>query len=297
MTHKDVIPFLSLGGLSLERRPMKLAVSWSAKVSEVEGDYLVYEVASRIRRASPQGLLREFIEAKSSRESVILFCRKWGVLGLCNHGVPRAHGDCISIGAFRTRIANGVTLHYYRESIDSIQRFAGALESLLKIGASMAQGRPGSWQDWENACAVITDCDFAKWPENPSTMDVDAARLHLTIVVRRLIEICRIRPRFFWNAKTRSWQIDLDTEGLTINLPALLTIELLITIADKDGFALCSSCHRSYIPLRRPDPTRRNYCELCGRTAAMRDASRDFRKRNREEKQSERKHAKGKANG
>jgi predicted RNA-binding Zn-ribbon protein involved in translation (DUF1610 family) len=59
-----------------------------------------------------------------------------------------------------------------------------------------------------------------------------------------------------------------------------MVIELIIAIADKDGFAVCSSCHRAYIPQRRPDPTRRNYCPACGRLAAMRDASRDYRERN-----------------
>jgi hypothetical protein len=32
-------------------------------------------------------------------------------------------------------------------------------------------------------------------------------------------------------------------------------------IAAKDGFAICSICHRSYVPKRQPAATRRNYCD------------------------------------
>jgi hypothetical protein len=57
------------------------------------------------------------------------------------------------------------------------------------------------------------------------------------------------------------WQIDLDAAHGRSNLLAVLTIQLMIRIADKDGFAICSICHRSYVPKRRPTATKRNYCD------------------------------------
>jgi hypothetical protein len=51
----------------------------------------------------------------------------------------------------------------------------------------------------------------------------------------------------------------------------------------KDGVAICSSCHGSYVPARRPDPTRRNYCPACRGSADARDASRAYRERKRTE--------------
>jgi hypothetical protein len=56
-----------------------------------------------------------------------------------------------------------------------------------------------------------------------------------------------------------------------------------VLIPGKDGVAICLACQRSYIPDRRPDPTRRNYCPSCGRRAAVRDASRAYRERKRTE--------------
>ena len=149
----------------------------------------------------------------------------------------------------------------------------------------MAHERAGHHSDWRIAKDVISSPDFGplEEDENPAHFGLASARTSLQILMRRLVEICRIRPRFFWNRQTSSWQIDLDTDGNANNIPALIVIELMITIADKDGFAICSSCHKSYIPDRKRDPTRRNYCPKCGIKAAWRDAARAKRERDRKE--------------
>jgi hypothetical protein len=284
---------LEMAGLKLDR-PMKMGAVWSAPVAEVKEDFLIYDAGARAKHNAFRGLLRGLLEARESREKTIKFCRRWGVLGLCEHGLPKAHRkECIGLAAFRRSTdPNGIPHAYYRESVESVRCFAGALESLLSIGAAMAQGKSGHASDWDNACEVITGPDFPPWPENPSTQDLRSARLYLQTLMRRLIEICRIRPRFWWNDETGSWQIDLDSEGSGINLPTLIVHELMVAIADKDGFASCSSCHKTYIPGRRPDPTRRNYCPSCGRSAALRDASRAYREAQRTKKRKVVKHAK-----
>jgi hypothetical protein len=247
---------------------------------------LIYKRGNRAKHNASQGLLRGLLDAKSSRESTIRFYRRWGVLGLCEHGIPASHGSCVSGSAFRTEIVNGVKVSYGRESIASVQRFAGALESVLRIGAEMSQGRCGAASDWANAEETLCGPDFPMWDPAPSTFnDLDTSRDFLHTLIRRLIDLCRIVPRFFWNRDTKSWQIDLDSAASLSNLPALLAIELIVTIADKDGFAICSSCHKAYIPGRRPDPTRRNYCPQCGPAAAQRDAAREYRRRLREGQQ------------
>jgi hypothetical protein len=276
---------LALAGFDKDR-PMKVGAIWAPPVARVEGEFLIYRLGDRAKRNASQGLLRGLLDAKSSPEAIIRFCKRWGVLGLCEHGIPASHGSCVSRRAFHTEMVSGVSgikASYGRESIASVRRFAGALESLLRIGAEMSQGRRGAASEWANAEETICGPDFPMWDPSPSTVnDLDISRNFLQMLVRRLIEICRIVPRFFWNRDTKSWQIDLDSQGSGNNLPALLTIELIVTIADKDGFAICSSCHRAYIPARRPDPTRRNYCPQCGLAAAQRDAAREYRRRLRE---------------
>lgn len=300
---------LDVGGLNPDR-PVKTGAVYSPPVIAVEGNFLIYgDALRRAKRNVSQGLLRGLLDARESSEKTIKFCRRWGVLGLCDHGLPFSHHEkCMHPPAFRTVVETVEIIHptpvkhlqleyadvshaHFRESIDSVRRFAGALYSLLQIGAEMAKGNAGQADDWDNARDVITGKAPNPWPESPANSTVGGARPYLQVLIRELIQICRIRPRFWWNDKAGhdgSWQIDLDSEGSPIsNLPALIVLELLVVIADKDGFAICCNCHRSYIPDRRPDPTRRNYCKPCGRKVAVRDALRDLRARERERKQKE----------
>jgi hypothetical protein len=284
----DLTVNLELSGLNLDR-PMQLGGIWSARVVAVEGDFLIYELPGRVKRNNSQGLLRGLLDARSSREKTIQFCRKWGVLGLCAHGIPIGHGACTGPEPIGKRVLRGFPRYQFREPIDSVQKFASGLESLLRIGAEMTQGRSGHVNDWVHADDVISGPDFPPWKDDPAYLEALAhpsvARTNLQILIRRLIEICKIRPRFFWNEQTNSWQIDLDSDASTSNLPGLMVTELLISIADKDGLAICSSCHFSYIPERRPDPTRRNYCPTCRGSADARDASRAYRERKRNEQE------------
>jgi hypothetical protein len=274
---------LALAGFD-KRRPMKAGTVWAHTVVAVEGDYLVYRIGQRTKHNSSSSLLRSFLETRESREAAIRFCKRWGVLRLCRHGLPATHGACSADPPFRSEIVKGSKVSYCRESVEAVQAFAAALASLLRIGAEMSLDRPGRVEDWRVAIQIISEPDFENgWGSDPWSHGVGVARGFLQILIHRLIEICEVRPRFHWSDKASSWQIDLDARtGVLSNLPALLIIELIVTIADRDGFAICSSCHKAYIPARRPDPTRRNYCSTCGISAAQRDAAREYRKRTRE---------------
>src|SRR5690242_4083245 len=104
--------------------------------------------------------------------------------------------------AFRTDMLDGVQISYGRESIKSVQKFAWALESLLRIGIEMSLDRRGSPDDWHNADRIISGPDFLSLVVKPWEFDIQSARNFFQILISRLIEICRIRPRFFWNQKT-----------------------------------------------------------------------------------------------
>jgi hypothetical protein len=279
---------LQLAGMKLDR-PMKTGAVWAEQVVEVVGaEWLVYEIGGhKKQKGAGRGLLRLFLEACDSSDGVVRFCKKWGVLRLCEHGLPFMHGCKLEL--FDSRRPNA-----RRESIIAVRKFGSALNSLLRVGAELSQERWGTKEDWINADVIISGPEFpAPSILNPAKLAemelqkqylITSGRLFLQTLMRRLIQICSIRPRFFWNNTTTSWQIDLDTEGALSNIPALVVLELMITIADKEGFAICSSCHVSYVPLRRPDPTRRNYCSKCGKKAAWRDAAREFRKNEREKR-------------
>ena len=203
---------------------------------------------------------------------------KWGVLGLCDHGLPYDHTASCTF-----RSLGGPSRS---ESAEHWRTLATAFVSLVNLGAEINQGRGGSFDDCRLANYRLLRPDFPGWDDQmirAMMMDALGARDALQILIRRLLTIARVQPLFAWNRSASSWAISLDAAGLS-NLLGILTVQLMLTIAQKEGFALCSSCHRSYIPLRKPDPGRRSYCPDCGLQAAWRDAARERRKRAREAK-------------
>lgn len=266
-------------------RPMQLGMVYGPPVKRVEDGCLVYLPCEREKKKIGTGLLQNFLGLAGAPETeVIKYARKWGILDLAEDGLP-----CRSDA--KRDVRSGNDEEYCLEPIALWYRFAGRLRSLVRIAGEINQGRPGGPDDWGVAAGYRFDvvAVMKAMQQSPGATRVkaallDIARTELQTEVRYLIERCKVRPRFWWNKDADQWQIDLDAEGMS-NLPGLLAIQLVITIANKEGYAMCSSCHTAYVPERKPDPTRRNYCGSCGIRAAWRDASRERRRRKREERE------------
>ena len=275
----------------LSDRPIRVGFARAAPLLRIESDWLIADATKRTKHRASRNLLSDFLEARDSQDKLARFCRRWGVLGLCEHGIPRKYGNCryglescsTQYDVFTSDSEGGRPV--YRESSRSLLKFANALSALLSIGFEIAQERPGSPEDWKTVAAIFADYlpEFSE--RSPS---IRAARVRLGIFMTRLIDACQIRPQFHWDDSLNTWRIELDSEvsvSNVSNIPALMVLELTLTVADMDGLAVCSSCRRLYSPERRPDPARRNYCSVCGKTAAMRYAAREYRKRLRERKE------------
>ncbi len=280
MTRREFRESLELRGLSVDR-PVQTGMVWGPRAEGLRDGSLVYDLREKNKRAAGTGLLIVFLElCEATDDAIYSFAKKWAVLGLCAHGLPCHHRLCAPCPAQKTRPDE----RYRRlESTESWRRFARCFQSLLQIGAAISGDKPGGKEDWLLADEILSGPDFPRWDAEPWDSSMDLARIYLQALLRRLIEISAINVRFWSNDRTDRWQFDLDAQGIS-NLPGILTIQLLLAIAQADGFAVCSSCHRAYVPPRRPDPTRRNYCDKCGIRAAWRDAARQRRKKLREEK-------------
>ena len=252
--------YIESKGLKPER-PMETGLIFAPLVIRLnDSGCLVLDQLKHVKRQMPPRLLPLFLGLEGKPDLEILrFSKKWGSLG---------------IGADGWRSSfQGET-----EPIEGWRIFIGRIKAAINIGAEFHQGRPGYEADWE----AMTHGEnryqiFKPWKTREPYTD------ELQGMIRAMISRFKVAPRFWWNRERHQWQIDLDASGPS-NLPGLLVIQLMLLIADKDGFAICSSCHKSYMPDRRPDPTRRNYCidEAC-RKAAWRDAKRDLRERQRKE--------------
>jgi DNA-directed RNA polymerase subunit RPC12/RpoP len=62
-------------------------------------------------------------------------------------------------------------------------------------------------------------------------------------------------------------------------LSAVLAAQTLFAASRSSGLTTCFNCGRLYLPSRRIEEGRRNYCPDCGRKAAVRDAQARFRKK------------------
>jgi hypothetical protein len=58
-----------------------------------------------------------------------------------------------------------------------------------------------------------------------------------------------------------------------------LVLQLMSAVTRTAGFAICSECGMAYVPSRQPRRGQQNYCEGCGRPAALRHAQRKRRSR------------------
>jgi hypothetical protein len=219
---------------------------------------------------APRDLLHRFIriveapktrrvdEAKRIEVATVAFVSRYGMLGLCVHGLPAAHNRL----CMRKRPV---------DSIDGYRQFALCLDALLRIGLELNAGRRGDHVDWELVNSILCGPDF------PQPLDgrkrvlkpelVSVGRQYLGFTIHWLAKVCRIQPKFHWHED--AWVIDFTSEyGSGSNLPAILALQLMAEIGG-NAMRKCRSCSRWF-----PPKGRQVYCRGCGIRAAWRDAKR-----------------------
>jgi len=235
-------------------RPVQTAKVRGPKVLSLEGEYLLSD-ANRISiRPSGAGLLDGFLSlADAEPDEVFKFARKWGALGL------------------KRKAAAGLQ---FLEPLAVWTGLAVRFRALQRIGAELNREHVGTAEDWKTLGLQVP---VAVKPYSA----IDEARFGLISHVGRLVREAGLYPQLYWNKSTAQWQIEFSTYSST-NLFAVLVLKLMVSIADKEGFALCCGCSRSYIPERQPSAHRRNYCPSCRRAGVpFRDSKREQRRRER----------------
>ena len=247
-------------------------------------DTSIAGLATRSERRKPPDLLERFCliaESEDTDAAIVAFARRWGLLGLCEHGLPseglcNGHSTCTPCGWTGT------------ESFDHWRRLARAFESMLRIGLALNRGKPGENADWELAADGL--CGDAGeellghwWAEGiaPRLNDVEitrrttkglrVARIDYAILMQRLIEISHLQPEF--GISGRNWNIEMGSTESMSNMPAILTAQLILRVGSSGKQIKCSACRRWFIPRRN----QRMYCDRCGIRAAWRAADRKRR--------------------
>lgn len=256
--------------------------AWSEECSAAARDWN--------RRPKP-GMLDVFVRLPAeSPERILDFARRWGLLSICEHGLPSSHNPPQEPQGImpdgRVAISGCRPLRYggngpfdelwHWEPLSAWRAFAGQARSILNMIASVRTGKAGRPADVHTAHAGYAATGW----EPPS---VEATRIVIADCLDGLLRMSRVRPAVRW----------LDGEAGTItlggdNLFQALSVQLALHATQSDGMALCSACNTAYTPRdrngqpRRPNPRRRSYCPACrDRGAPQRDASAAYRQRQR----------------
>jgi|SRR5579872_373010 len=216
-----------------------------------------------VTRRAPRDLLHRFIQIAEAPKTRRLdegerveraasgFASQWGLVGLCQHGLPAGHNSsCKPV-----------------DTVEGHRQFALCLDALLRIGLSLNAGHCADDIDWEFVDFHLSGPDFPPhtrarefWP--PSSLVL--GRTHLQIMMQRLLTISWVQPRFNWSSG--GWAIDFDSYHGS-NLAAILVTQLMAALGGK-AMRKCRDCPRWFTPAGR-----QVYCRVCGIRAAWRHAA------------------------
>ena len=278
-------------------RPMQSGRVFVPEDICLAGDFLTWgwvpfsgERGVTYRQAKP-GMLADFIRLDcATDEKILAYARKWGILGLCQHGLPCSHNQ------YRDGLLDGVqpclpvlvtprpregSAFRLLEPLAAWRMWSRKAQSIINIGARLNQGKIARVEDWQ-VLKDLRDSGLGETAYEPFMETVANARTELTRELDGWISMGQVRPRIGWRNDRARFSLDAVSSGP--NLFGLLALNIAVAIAageGEKGLAVCSSCGSSYIPSRRPDPNRRNYCYQCGLKAAQRFASRRYRRRSK----------------
>lgn len=293
--NKDGLAWQQAGLLEEEAglgRPLSIRPLYVPQAIELGGTRTNRRIQWSPRTSAPvnpsAAVLNEFVGlGEATEERILQYAQRWGVLGICTHGLPYSHnppvGDptrdraaCVAMRIKDFDPSKQDESEQYCEWLDDWRRFSNASRSLLNIAARLYDKKPGLQQDWRHVvmCNPIFFAPRIPWWEPR----VGVERFQLSAVMNDWLLWGNVRPTIEY--ERGSWSIKLKGHGLF----GTLALYLCLTIGQTEGFAICTSCSKPYFPPRQPNPNRRQYCRDCGRRAAQRDASRDYRQRIRHER-------------
>jgi hypothetical protein len=221
-------------------------------------------------------------------ETIRDYARKWGVLLICDHGVPGGHSaprlplSDVMNGTTDVRGCRPRGWPDCREPLAAWHRLAREASSILNVVASLQEKRPARRGDWQMVVARIYHgadggdpwLDELNQPEN-----APAAQEYIEESVNRWLAYGGVQPSLAWPSK-RPPTITFDSFGLF----GALALQLLGVVTGT-GWDVCSNCGGSFDPgLRRRNPNQRRYCDACRADGAQyRYASWAYRRRQEEQ--------------
>lgn len=219
------------------------------------------------RKPGPDVLERFTRLADAPVQEILAYARRWGVLALCEHGLPVTHDH-----GCRPRGWRDGAWYDGRDSVAVWRQFSRQARSILAIAARLHQRRVGSPADWQ---AVYSESGRqAPWWQQ----GMEVERLILARVLNQWLTIAAVAPCIQWDSAGPKVRLASGSGNAT--LFSVVATQLVFAVSRVDGVEMCSGCAAPFIPSRRPRPKQRRYCPPCRAAGVpLKHAQRDRRRR------------------
>jgi hypothetical protein len=203
--------------------------------------------------ASPGLILRFARLHKKDDYEILQFAREWGVLCLCEHGLPAWHvGDqCLPLGDHAFLSGNN------HEPIKIWRNYSLKAYKIIEEAAKIY---------WDMAGPERSKDKYGIWNR----------QVLLAKRIQSWLNQAGVKIEYFW------WHDHQKVVLGTPNLFAALSVQLM-SLVSRGGLAICSNCGVVYIPKRAPRRDQRNYCgkNECKKVACWRDVKRYKRRKDK----------------
>lgn len=252
---------------------------------EVVGDRLAWSLFDPTdsdvvpREKDSKDALNRLVRIKDDR-GVQRFAHRYGVLGICSHGLPAEHNPppaYLQSAAYDSSTAMPPWCKHLQLSpdvsydpIDRWLHFARQARALLHISVALREAKAGSLADWET---VYEDLPAPTRRAEAAAQSPEMTRYHLYRTVEDWLAMgnVRLRPGGY-GAKGPP----LLAGGLTFGV---LAVQLLLAVIQgQEVLALCDGCGALYSREKRaPKAGHPNYCTDCRPKVAARLRKRRWR--------------------
>jgi hypothetical protein len=282
---------------------------------ELEGESLLYWAENPLGPVADHTVLEDFVDlAEASDETIRDFAGRWGMLHLCEHGLPAGHvradtkNGCLEV--IHTE-AESALERVYQESVGDWRRYARRARGLVRVSMNLMSGTGGDAEGWRDVAGMPQGVEPMTWWKSEASMDplqpCDEFGLLQALVagdpktvplpkrvaflpeaqsgfvvgyINRWVRLKRISPELGWEAG------ELGRVEFKADLFATIGLQLMRLAGNPHGLATCASCGRIFVPeTRRAAAGRRSFCSRCGRLAENRLVHREARKRARDDRQ------------
>jgi hypothetical protein len=233
-------------------------------------------MVQRNRRVRPDdAMLERFIElADGSATDILRYARHYGVLMICEHELPATHLPTKMFNKEMGCRPLGYPTNCW-EPLEQWRHFAREARSMLQIANQLRRGFNGNRADWERISGVRPR-QYVPKGLNPAT-----EKFFLGEVIEEWLRLGDVHAKVQWRNDELRPVIGFAWSGLF----GALAVQLALSVAGVDGWAICEACHIQYVPRqRRPKAGQRNFCLKCRKQGVpKRYALQDYRRRKREQ--------------